>query len=101
MKIKKNDIVIVISGEDKGKTGKVLSVDRKKSRLLVEGVNFVKRHRKARRPGDQSGILEREAPIHVSNVMLYYDNKPTKVGHKELADGKKVRVARKTGEVIG
>ncbi len=101
MRLKKNDIVIVISGDDKGKTGKVLSVDVKKNRVLIEGVNFVKRHQKPRRAGDQGGILEREAPIAASNVMLYHDNKPTKVGHRRLADGKKARVAKKTGEVIG
>jgi large subunit ribosomal protein L24 len=101
VRIRKNDVVIVISGDDKGKTGKVLSVDVKKKRVLVEGVNFVKRHRKARGAGEQGGILEREAPIAVSKVMLLHNNRPTKVGFKRLADGKKARVARKTGEVIG
>ncbi|MFH1279497.1 MAG: 50S ribosomal protein L24 [Candidatus Eisenbacteria bacterium] len=100
MKIRKGDFVVVISGEDRGKTGKVLNVDPKKNRLLVEGVNFVKRHTKARQAGSQGGILEREAPIEASNVMLLYDNEPTKIGFKILADGKKARVAKRTGEVI-
>lgn len=100
MKIRKGDFVVVISGEDRGKTGKVLNVDPKKNRVLVEGVNFVKRHTKPRRAGDQGGILEREAPIEASNVMLLYDNEPTKIGYQILADGKKARVAKRTGEVI-
>jgi large subunit ribosomal protein L24 len=101
VKIRKNDIVVVVAGEDKGKTGKVLSVDVKKNRVIIEGVNFVKRHTKPRRAGDKGGILEREAPVNASNVMLIYNNQPTKVGHRRLADGKKARVAKKTGEVIG
>lgn len=100
MKIRKNDFVVVISGADRGKTGKVLNVDPKNDRVIVEGVNFIKRHTKARQAGAQSGILEREAPINVSNVMLLYDNEPTKVGYRILADGKKARVAKRTGEVI-
>lgn len=100
MKIRKNDFVVVVSGADRGKTGKVLNVDPKNDRVIVEGVNFIKRHTKARQAGDQGGILEREAPINVSNVMLLYDNEPTKVGYRILADGKKARVAKRTGEVI-
>ena len=100
MKLNKNDQVVVISGEDRGKTGRVLSVDPKKNRVIVEGVNFIKRHTKSRGQGDQGGILEREAPIDVSNVMLLYDNEPTKIGFKRLADGKKARVAKRTGEVV-
>jgi len=100
MKIRKNDFVVVVSGEDKGKTGKVLNVDPKNNRVIVEGVNFIKRHTKPRGQGDQGGILEREAPIDASNVMLLYDNEPTKVGFKRLADGKKARVAKRTGEVV-
>lgn len=100
MKIKKNDIVVVISGEDRGKTGRVLSVDPKRDKILVEGVNFVKRHTKPRGAGDQGGILEKEAQIDISNVQLLYDNEPTKVGFKRLADGKKARVAKRTGEVV-
>ncbi|MBN1827420.1 MAG: 50S ribosomal protein L24 [Candidatus Eisenbacteria bacterium] len=100
MKIRKNDMVVVISGDDKGKSGKVLSVDPKRYRVIVEGVNFIKRHTKPRGAGSQGGILEREAPINASNVMLLYDNGPTKVGYQKLADGKRARVAKRTGEVI-
>ena len=100
MKLRKNDMVIVISGVDKGKTGKVLSVDPAREKVIVEGVHFVKRHTKQRSQGEQGGILEKEAPIAVSNVMLLYDNEPTRIGYQKLADGKKVRVAKKTGETI-
>ncbi len=100
MKLKRNDQVVVISGDDRGKTGRVLSVDPKKNRIIVEGINFVKRHTKSRGQGDQGGILEREAALDVSNVMLLYDNEPTKIGYKRLADGKKARVAKRTGEVV-
>jgi large subunit ribosomal protein L24 len=100
VKIRKGDFVVVISGDDRGKTGKVLNVDPKKDRVLVEGVNFVKRHTKPRQAGDQGGILEREAPIQACKLMLLYDNEPTKIGYKILADGKKARVAKRTGEVI-
>ncbi len=100
MKLRKNDTVVVLAGVDKGKTGKVLSVEIDRDRVIVEGVNFVKRHTKQRSQGEQGGILEMEAPIHVSNVMLIYQNEPTKVGYQRLADGKKVRVAKRTGETI-
>lgn len=100
MKIKKNDMVIVISGADKGKTGKVLQVIPERTRVIVEGVNFVKRHTKARGQGEQGGILEKEASLHVSNVQLLYNDEPTKIGYQKLADGKKVRVARRTGDTI-
>ena len=71
MKIRKGDVVMVIAGDDKGKTGRVLAVDSEKQRVVVEKVNFVKRHTKARRQGGQSGIIEKEAPLHLSNVQLY------------------------------
>ena len=100
MKIRKNDYVVVVAGEDKGKSGKVLMVDPKRNRVIVEGVNFIKRHTKKRSAQDQGGILEREASIDVSNVRLLYENEPTKVGYRRLADGKKARVAKRTGEVI-
>ena len=99
MKIRKFDQVIVVSGEDKGKKGKVLKVFRKSERVIVEGVNFIKRHTRAR-PGVQAGIIEREAPIHVSNVMLAdpASGERTRVGHHVLSDGKRQRVAKKSGE---
>ncbi len=100
--IKKGDIVYVNSGEDRGKQGRVLSVDVKKQRAIVEGLNMVS---KAMRPNAQhpnGGIVKMEAPIHVSNLNLVdpKTGKPTRVGHKINADGKKVRVAKKSGEEI-
>ncbi|MFV0627546.1 MAG: 50S ribosomal protein L24 [Alphaproteobacteria bacterium] len=100
MKIKKGDQVIVISGEDKGKTGEVLRAMPKDGKVLVQGINLVKRHQKPTQttPG---GIVTKEAPINVSNVSLIdpKSGKATKVGYKDV-DGKKVRFARKSGEVI-
>ena len=103
VRLKKGDLVEVIAGKDAGKRGKVLQVVREGGRVLVQGVNFVKRHT---RPNPQrnikGGIAEREAPIHVSNVMVVAgdDDKPTRIGFKVLADGRKVRVSRRTGEVL-
>jgi large subunit ribosomal protein L24 len=101
MKIRRFDQVKVISGEDKGKKGKVLKVFPGSRRVIVEGVNFIKRHTRAR-PGQQAGIIEREAPIHVSNVMLIDPGtgEQTRIGHHVLADGKRQRVSRKSGEAI-
>lgn len=100
LKIKKGDQVIVISGEDKGKTGEVLRAMPKDGKVLVQGINLVKRHQKPTQttPG---GIVTKEAPINVSNVSLIdpKSGKATKVGYKDV-DGKKVRFARKSGEVI-
>lgn len=101
MKIKKDDTVIVISGKDRGKTGKVLSVLPKEERVIVEGVNIVTRHIKPRGPQQPGGIKKSEAPIHVSNVM-YYDAKAKKgvrLGYK-VEDGKKVRIMRPAGTKI-
>jgi len=102
-KIRKDDKVMVISGKDKGKVGKVLKIFRKKDRVMVEKVNMVKRHTKAnpytQQPG---GIVEKEAPVHISNVAVMCDacTKPTRVGYKETTDGKKVRFCKKCNEVI-
>jgi large subunit ribosomal protein L24 len=101
MKIKKGDKVIVITGRDRGKQGEVLRVMRDENRLLVQGIHMMKRHTRAT-SGNPGGIIEREASIHVSNV-AHIDpksGKPTKVGYKTLADGRKVRVARRSGETI-
>ena len=102
LKIKRDDQVIVISGKDRGKTGKVLRVDPKAERVFVEGLNIVKRHSKPR-PGttEPGGVVEKEGPIHISNVMLLdpQDNKPTRVGISR-EDGKRFRVARKTGKKL-
>ena len=100
-KIKKDDVVIVITGKDKGKNGQVLSVDHKNKKILVKGVNIVKKHQKAGKSkgATESGIIERENWIAISNVMLSVDGKATRVGFKIDGD-KKVRVAKKTGKVI-
>lgn len=100
-KIKKEDVVIVITGKDKGKSGQVLSVDHKNNKILVKGVNIVKKHQKAGKTkgATESGIIERENWIAISNVMLSVDGKATRVGFK-LDGDKKVRVAKKTGKVI-
>ncbi|OIO64035.1 MAG: 50S ribosomal protein L24 [Candidatus Marinimicrobia bacterium CG1_02_48_14] len=100
MKIRKNDTVKVIAGEDKGKQGKVLAVFPDKERVLIEGVNFVKRHQKQTSAQTPAGIIEKEAPIHLSNVQLVISDKPVKVGYKFLEDGRKVRYDKTTGEII-
>lgn len=101
MKIKKGDNVVVISGRDKGKQGKVLRVFPAEARAIVQGVHIARRHTQPRM-GDPGGIVEKEATIHVSNL-AHIDpqtNKPTRIGYKLLDDGRKVRVARRSGEVI-
>lgn len=100
MHIKKGDKVHVISGDNRGKTGKVLQVWPRSSRVIVEGVNFVKRHTKRSQQNPQGGIIEKEAPIHISNVMLVVGGQPTRAGRRFLETGKKIRIARKTGEDI-
>lgn len=100
MKIKKGDNVIVIAGKNKDKEGKVLSVNTKDHTVVVEGVNLVKKHTKPNQANPNGGIVEMEAPIHVSNVMYAEDGKPVRIGFK-VEDGKKVRVSKKTGKVIG
>jgi len=102
IKIKKDDKVKVIAGKDKGKVGKVLKVSGKKNRLLVENINVVKRHTKPSAQNRQGGILESEALIHWSNVMLMCNKciEPVRVKTKALDDGKKVRICRKCSEII-
>ncbi len=103
IRIRKNDLVEVISGRDRGKRGKVLMVLPEKGRVVVQGVNFIKRHT---RPNPQrnikGGIAEREAPIHASNVMIVSpdDDKRTRIGSKLLPDGRKARIGRRSGEVL-
>src|ERR671933_3084724 len=102
MHVVKGDTVRVMRGEDKGKEGKILRVDRKTGRVVVEGVNIVKRHRKARRPEEQSGIVDFPSPIAASNVMLL-DPKtgaPTRVRHRVDTDGSKERISVKSGDAI-
>jgi large subunit ribosomal protein L24 len=100
-KIKKGDKVIVLSGRDKGKSGEVLRMLPKDARAVVQGVNMVRRHQK-QTAAQQGGIVAKELPIHISNLALRdpKDGKPTRVGWKTLADGKKVRVSRRSGETI-
>ena len=102
MKIRKNDTVLVIAGKDRGKKGKVRFAYPKDERLIVEGINFIKRSTRATKGVRQAGIIEREAPIPVSNVMLLCNkcNHPTQVGSSFLEDGSKVRICRSCHEVI-
>jgi large subunit ribosomal protein L24 len=101
LKIKKGDHVVVLAGRDKGKHGEVIEVRPKEARALVRGVNLVKRHQK-QSPGLDGGIISKEAAIHISNLALEdpKDGKPTRIGFKILEDGKKVRVAKRSGEII-
>ena len=102
MKIRKNDTVLVVSGKDRGKRGKVRFAYPKDETLLVEGINVIKRHTRARGQVRQAGIIERESPIRASNVMLLCGkcNKPARVGYRALKDGRKVRYCCACGEVI-
>lgn len=102
MKIKKGDKVIVITGKDKGKTGEVTKAMPKENKVIVSGVNMVKRHQKPTQE-NVGGIVSKEAPIHVSNVAIVdpKSGKASRIGTKILDDGRKVRVAKKSGEVIG
>lgn len=102
MKIRKNDTVQVMAGKDRGKRGKVRFAYPKKNRVLVEGINFIKKHSRARGQVKQAGIIDLEAPIDVSDVMLLCEkcNRPTRVGFTFLEDGRKVRICHKCKEVI-
>ena len=104
MKIRTNDDVVVISGKDKGKTGRVLRVDRKGDRVFVEGLNMIKRHQRPMpgRPNMQVGVIEREGPIHVSNVAIVdpKDHKPTRVGIRRADDGRRMRVTKRSGSEL-
>ena len=101
MKLRTDDEVIVISGKDKGKTGKIIRVDRAKDRVYVEGINIIKRHQKPNpaRPNAPVGVIEREGPVHVSNVALLDPEarKPTRVGVKRSDDGRRMRVTKRSG----
>ncbi|GAA4621345.1 50S ribosomal protein L24 [Actinoallomurus vinaceus] len=104
MKIKKGDEVVVIAGKDKGATGKVILADPKRERVVVEGVNMVKRHSKETNSGPrgakEGGVVTKEGPIDVSNVMLLENGKRTRVGYRINEDGTKVRISRRTGKEI-
>ena len=100
--VRKGDTVIVVAGKERGKKGKVLRVIPEKGRVVVERINMIKKHQKPTQKIRQGGIIEREGAIHLSNVMLVDpgSNKPTRVGMRALSDGKKVRVARRSGEML-
>ncbi len=99
LKIKKGDMVKVIAGKDKDKEGKVIAINHKKGTLLVEGVNMITKHEKPSMANQQGGIVHKEGPIDISNVMYLHKGKPTRVGFK-LDGDKKVRIAKTTGDVI-
>jgi large subunit ribosomal protein L24 len=100
--VRKGDTVMVIAGKERGKRGKVLRVFPDKGRVIVERINMIKKHQRPTQKLRQGGIIEREGSLHLSNVMLVdpRSDKPTRVGVRELADGKKVRLARRSGEMI-
>ena len=102
MKIKKNDMVLVIAGNDKGKRGRVLKTFPEKGRAIVEGVNFIKRHTRARKQGQKSGILEKEAPVSASNLMVICAkcDKGVRVGARIMPDGHRVRICKSCGEML-
>ena len=102
MQIRKNDSVMVITGKERGKTGKVLRVLMDKDAVIIERTNMVKRHTKPRGPQQPGGIVEKEARIHASNIMIMCDkcNAPVRIGHKTLADGEKVRICRRCQEAL-
>lgn len=102
LRVKKEDTVLVIAGKEKGKKGRVLAVLPSKEGIIIEKINIIKRHMKPNRKYTQGGIIEKEAPIHISNVMLLCPkcNKPTGIGNRLLESGKKVRVCKKCQEVI-
>jgi large subunit ribosomal protein L24 len=103
LKVRKNDTVMVIAGRDRGKTGKILRVLPVRGRVIVERLNMVKRHTKPRGAASPGGIVEREAPLDISNVMLICDrcNAPVRVGFKFAADGSRARICRRCGDVLG
>ncbi len=102
MRIRKGDTVKVIAGDDKGKVGKVLKVFPEKNRIIIEGVNMIKRHSRPTPKNRQGGIIEKEGSVNASDV-IFFDNRSNtvaRIGHRILADGKKVRINKKTGEII-
>lgn len=100
--VRKGDTVVVVAGKERGKRGRVLRVIPEKNRVVVERINMIKKHQRPTQKLRQGGIIEREGAIHLSNVMVVdpASGKPTRIGMRALGDGKKVRVARKSGEII-
>ncbi len=99
MRLKKNDTVKIIAGKDKGKTGKIVKIDPENERVYVQGANMITKTIKKKSPQDKGGMMEIEAPIHVSNVAILSKDKTSRIGYK-MENGKKVRYAKKTGEVL-
>jgi large subunit ribosomal protein L24 len=100
MKLKKGDTVVVISGKDKGTEGEIAQVLPSDNKVIVNGVNTAKKHSKPSKGNQQGGIIDRDMPIDASNVMLVHKGKPTRVGYRINSDGTKVRIAKRSGEVI-
>ena len=100
MKLKKGDTVVVISGKDKGREGEIVQVLPKDNKVVVNGVNTAKKHSKPSRTNQSGGIIDRDMPVDASNVMLVHKGKPTRVGYQVDSKGAKVRIAKRTGEVI-
>ena len=100
MKIKKGDTVQIITGNERGKNGRVIKIFPKKSKVVVEGVNLVKKHSRPSQENPQGGILEKEASIHISNIMFIANGKPSRLGYKTLEDGRKVKYAKVNSEVV-
>jgi large subunit ribosomal protein L24 len=102
-KVKKNDLVMVVAGRDRGKTGKVIRVIPETGRILIERINMVKRHSKPRGAASPGGIVDKEAPLDISNVMMFCErcNAPVRIGDKIASDGSKSRVCRRCGEALG
>ena len=100
MKIKKGDTVQIMSGNEAGKSGRIIKIFRTKNKIVVEGLNMVKKHARPTQENPQGGIMQKEAAIHISNVMFIAGGKPTRIGYKTLEDGRKVKYAKSTGEVI-
>jgi large subunit ribosomal protein L24 len=100
--LKKNDLVMVMAGKEKGKTGRILHIQTKKERAIVEKINFVKRHQRPTGQQRQGGIIEKESPLRLSNLMLVCDNcnRPVRLGMRVLEDGKKARYCKKCGEIV-
>ena len=100
MKLKKGDTVRVITGKDKGKQGEIARVMPSSNKVIVNGVNVAKKHQKARSQVKQAGIIDKDMPLDASNVMYVHKGKPTRIGYRVNADGTKVRIAKRNGEVI-
>ncbi len=100
MKLRKGDLVVVIAGKDKGKEGEIARVMPSTNKVIVNGVNIAKKHQKARSQTKQAGIIDKDMPLDASNVMYVHKGKPTRIGFRVNADGTKVRIAKRSGEVI-